>query len=303
MSKSKNYKSLRTVVVTLLIVFVLIMNQYGSARDKETSSTSLPSGVIEVHFIDVGQGDSILIETKDSAMLIDAGENDKGIDVVNYLQLQNIQKLDYLVGTHPHSDHIGGLDDVLNSFPVDKVLLPDVANNTATFEEVLDTLDKKNLKITKTEVGDQYSFGDATFTILSPASPYDDMNDNSLVIKLNFGKNSFLFTGDAEKPAEIDMLAGAFDLSADVLKIGHHGSESSTSRDFLAAVNPTYAVICVGTNNDYGHPKEETLRRIKEQGVKLYRTDMQGTIVFTSNGKNISVNTKDYDITDEDLED
>ncbi len=303
MSKSKNYKLLRTVVVTLLIVFVLIMNQYGSTRDKEASSTSLPSGVIEVHFIDVGQGDSILIETKDSAMLIDAGENSKGVDVVNYLQLQNIKKLDYLVGTHPRSDHIGGLDDVLNSFPVDKVLLPDVANNTSIFEEVLDTLDKKNLKITKPEAGDQYSFGDATFTILSPVNPYDNINDNSLVIKLNFGKNSFLFTGDAEKPAEKDMLAGSYDLSADVLKIGHHGSESSTSADFLAAVNPTYAVICVGTNNDYGQPKVETLRRIKEQGVKLYRTDMQGTIVFTSNGKNVSVNTKDYDITDEDLED
>lgn len=301
MSKSRNYKSLRTLALTLLIALVLIMNQYGTTQDKETSTTPLPSGIIEVHFIDVGQGDSILIETKDSAMLIDAGENEKGIDVVNYLQSQNIKKLDYLVGTHPHSDHIGGLDDVLNSLPVDRVLLPDIANNTATFEEVLDTLDKNNVKITKPDIGAQYNLGDATFTILAPNKTYDNMNDNSLVIKLNFGNNSFLFTGDAEKQSEKDLLAKGYDLSADVLKLGHHGSETSTSQEFLDAVSPDYAVVSVGKDNDYGHPKEEVLQIIKDRSIKLYRTDQQGTIVFTSNGKNISVNAKDYEITDEDL--
>ena len=301
MSKSKYYKSLRTLALTLIIVLVLIINQYCTTQDKKTSTTPLQSGIIEVHFIDVGQGDSILIETKDSAMLIDAGENQKGIDVVNYLQSQNIKKLDYLIGTHPHSDHIGGLDEVLDSFPVNKVLLPKITNNAATSPEVLDALDKKNLTITTPEAGTQYNLGDATFTVLSPGKSYDALNNNSLVVKLDFGNSSFLFAGDTEQQSEIDMLAEGYDLSADVLKIGHHGSETSTSKEFLEAVAPTYAVICVGTDNDYDHPKKEILQRIKERSIKLYRTDMQGTIVFTSNGKNISVDTKDYEITDADL--
>ncbi|MDF2514357.1 MAG: hypothetical protein K0S04_4223 [Herbinix sp.] len=301
MSKSINYKSLRTIALTLLIALVLIINQYGTTQDKETSTTPLPSGIIEVHFIDAGQGDSILIETKDSAMLIDTGENQKGIDVVNYLQSQNIKKLDYLIGTHPYSDHIGGLDEVLDSLPVDQVLLPEITNKTATSQEVLDTLAKKNLTITIPEAGSQYNIGDATFTILAPGKAYDDMNDNSLVIKLNFGNNSFLFTGDAEQQSEKDILAKSSDLSADVLQIAHHGSVTSTSQEFLDAVAPAYAVICVGADNDYGHPNEEILQRIKGRSIKLYRTDTQGTIVFTSNGKNISVDTKDYEITDADL--
>lgn len=303
MSKSKNYKSLQTLALTLLIVLLLILNQYGSTKDKKTSTTSLPSGIIEVHFIDAGQGNSILIETTDCAMLIDADEGDKGMAIVNYLHSQNIEKLDYLVGTHTRSDHIGGLDEVLESFPVDRVLLPENANNTASLEEVLSTLDKKNLSITKPEPGTKYKLGDATFTILAPDKVYQDLNNNSLVLKLNFGKTSFLFTGDAEEQSEKDMLAKGYDLTADVLKIGHYGDAKNTSQTFLEAVAPAYAVISAGSGNKEDNPEEEILQRIKERSIKLYRTDLQGTVVFTSNGKNISVDTKDYALTDTDLQD
>ncbi len=301
MSKSKNYKSLRTLALTLIIVLVLIINQYGTTKEKKTSTTPLPSGIIEVHFIDVGQGDSVLIETKDSAMLIDAGDNQKGIEIVNYLQSQNIKKLDYLIGTHLRSDHIGGLDDVLNSFPVNRVLLPEIANHTASFEELQNTLDKKNITITPPEAGKQYNLGDASFTILAPVNSYEDLTDNNLVIKLDFGNNSFLFAGDTEQPSEMSRMAQGVDLTADVLNIGHHSMEVSTNQEFLEAVAPAYAVICVGSDKGSDHPNEDILQGIKERSIKLYRTDIQGTIVFTSNGKNISVDTKDYELTDADL--
>jgi competence protein ComEC len=301
MSKSKNYKSLRTLALTLIIALVLIINQYGTTKEKKTSTTPLPSGIIEVHFIDVGEGDSILIETKDSAMLIDAGDNQKGIEVVNYLQSQNIQKLDYLIGTHLRSDHIGGLDDVLNSFPVNRVLMPEIAYNTASFEELQNTLNKKNITITRPEAGTQYNLGNASFTILAPDNSYEDFTDNNLAIKLNFGNNSFLFAGDTEQQSEMSMMAQGYDLSADVLKIGHPSMETRASQEFLELVAPAYAVICVGSDKDIDQPREELLQGVKERSIKLYRTDMQGTIVFTSNGKNISVDTKDYELTDADL--
>jgi len=286
----------RVVAIILLAVLSLIINQFILNPVEETApSSSNLTNIIEVHMIDVGQGDSILIETNDYNMLIDAGENNKGATVLDYLEIHNIKKLDYIIGTHPHSDHIGGLDTVIRSIPVGKVIMPNVTHTTKTFEDVLDALEEKKLTITKAVVGDQYSLGLASFQIISPNSEsYEELNNYSVGIKLNFADNSFLFTGDAEKLSEEEMRKNGIDLSCDVMKLGHHGSTTSNSSDFLDAANPTIAVISVGTDNEYGHPHEEILQAMKDRNIEVFRTDQQGTIVFTSDGKTISVASDEY---------
>lgn len=251
------------------------------------------SGNLEVHFIDVGQADSILIKAPGGIMLIDAGNNADSNLVTSYLKKQGISKLDVVVGTHPHEDHIGGLDAVIDTFAIGKVYMPRAAHTTQTYEDVLVAIKNKGLKITAPAAGTTFDIGEAKCTVLAPnSSSYDDLNNYSIVIKLEYGQTSFLFTGDAEDVSEREMLSKKFDLSADVLKIGHHGSESSTTPAFLDAVNPSFAVIMVGKGNDYGHPHKTVMDRLKAKGVTVYRTDENGTIIATSDGTNISFNTQ-----------
>jgi competence protein ComEC len=290
--------------IMLLAVLSIFINQFMSYSEKEaTRDVANPTDIMEVHFIDVGQGDAILVEAGNSTMLIDAGENNKGTIVKEYLNNQQITKLDYIIGTHPHSDHIGGLDTILDSFEVGKVLLPHAVHTTATFEEVLDALERHNLSITAPEVGAKYYLGSASFTILAPSmETYDEINNYSIAIKLTFGDTNFVLAGDAENKSELEMLETGINLTADVLKLSHHGSSYSSSNEFLEAVNPTYSIVCVGKDNEYGHPHAKTLQALLDRDIKLYRTDEQGTVVFTSNGQTISVNTEDYIITEQDLE-
>lgn len=298
-------------VMLFIVLFVLAMifspdtitdtisnTKLTSSKDSITKSSSFS----KVHFINVGQGDSILIEADEHYMLIDAGENNQGTTVVNYLKEQGVKKLDYVIGTHPHSDHIGGLDIVINSFDIGKVILPDIIHTTKTFEDVLDAIAENKLKITKAIVGTTYSLGESSFTIVAPnASDYDELNDYSVGVKFTNGENSFLFTGDAEKLSEIQMLRNGIDLSADVLKLGHHGSSTSSHDNFMDEVDPDYAVISVGEDNSYGHPHKETLQILKDRKIKVYRTDKQNTIIFTSDGEKITVNKTPYTITQSDL--
>lgn len=245
---------------------------------------------LKVHFLNVGQADSTLITCGDHAMLIDAGNNDDDIPVLNYIQnKQGLDHLDYMIGTHPHEDHIGAMDSVLNAVSVDTVMLPDVTANTKTFQDVLTAIDENNLSITVPEVGQTYSLGDASFTILGPVDDYgDELNDWSIALRLTYGETSFLFTGDAESDAEADILKTGLTLRSDVYQVGHHGSRTSSSSALLDTVNPQYAVISCGADNDYGHPHQETLDALNERGIEIYRTDLSGTIVAVSDGSSIT---------------
>lgn len=256
----------------------------------QSDTAALPDGSdpLRVYFLDVGQGDCTILTQGDSAMLIDAGDNDKGTAVQSYLEYLGIEELDYAVLTHPDADHIGGADVVLYKFDCDAILMPDAQTDTRTYDDVIQAMNAKGESAVHPAPGDVYEFGDARFTILAPVDDYDDNNNNSIVLRLDHGDNSFLFTGDAENQAEEDILSTQADVDADVLKVGHHGSSTSTSDAFLAAVSPDYAVISCGEDNKYGHPHAETLNRLRENGITVYRTDEQGTIVAESDGQDIT---------------
>ncbi len=284
----------RIVWILLMIVFFFTLWSY-IGRTKETISNP-DNDVLKVHIIDVGQGDSIFIQSGGSSMLIDAGERDQGKVVTDYLNAAGVTKLDYLIGTHPHSDHIGGLADVIGSFDIEKIIMPNVTHTTKTFENVLDAIADKGLKITKPAVGDEYRLGSSAFIIIAPNSPeYDNLNNYSVGIKLTNGKNTFIFTGDAEKYSEKEMLRNGIDLNADVLKLGHHGSSTSNSKDFLDAVSPDIGIVSAGKDNQYGHPHVEILDAMKERNIKLFRTDTQGTVIIESDGRTITVNHEPYE--------
>lgn len=240
---------------------------------------------LTVHFLDIGQGDAILIACDGEYMLIDAGDNDKGTAVQNYLTKQGVTKLKYVIGTHPDEDHIGGLDVILYKFECETVMMPDIVKDTAAYRDVIDTMDTKGYQNTLPQVGDSYTLGSAEFMILGPEKIYSDTNNSSIVLRLTHGNNSFLFMGDAEEEAENDILNGDIVVDADVLKAGHHGSRTATSKVFLQAVSPMYAVISCGEDNSYGHPHAETLNNLRTMGVQVFRTDEQGTVVVTSDGQ------------------
>ncbi len=298
--KSKKNLSLLTILIILLITifkiyFAPLLEQMPyedkviSYLDRtESNVTDDADGLLKIHYIDVGQADSILLTLNDASMLIDAGnydDNDKYI-ITDYLKNQGVTSLDYVIGTHPHDDHIGGLSSILENFDIETLIMPKVTHTTPAYQEILDFLDKTDKYVTTPKIGDTYDFSSAEFTILSCKNEdVEDLNSASVVIRLVFGEQSYIFCADAIKENEYEMMESGLTLKSNVIKIAHHGSTTSSSEKFLVAVDPEIAIITVGEGNSYGHPHEKILKRLDRLGIKTYRTDKNGTIVITSDGK------------------
>lgn len=273
-------------VISLLSVLILVIALLPTDIFAATYSTT------KVHYIDVGQGDAVLIESNKKYMLIDTGENKKTVS--NYLKKQKVKKLDYLILTHPDSDHIGGAATVIKNYSIGKVIMPSKEHTSKTYENVLLAIKNKGLKITKSKVGAEYALGKASFTIIAPNKVYKDNNNSSIGLKLVNGNTSFLFIGDAEKTAINDILTNKIDINVDVLMVGHHGADTSTTEDLLDKVKPSNAIISVGKNN-YGHPTDDVLKLLAAHDTNIYRTDENGTIIATSTGKKVTIDADTHE--------
>ncbi|WP_297993293.1 ComEC/Rec2 family competence protein [uncultured Clostridium sp.] len=279
---NKFFKILSSIFI--VIIFILFFNLNNNANFKNK---------MIIHYIDVGQGDCILIQVNNKNLLIDSGPSTNRKYLLNYLKKINIKKFDYIIATHPHDDHIGNMDTIIKRYNVEKFYSPKVTTSSDTFDSLLSALVDKNLKINVLKKGSsQINLGkNVTLKVLSPSKDFtsDNLNNYSPIIKINFLNNSFLFTGDAETSDENLVLFENNDLKADVLKVGHHGSSTSTSLDFLNSVDPSVAIISVGKNNSYGHPSQKVLSLLDESNIKTLRTDISGNIIVISDGKNISI--------------
>ncbi len=276
-----------------------VSEQHGISEAGNGTADIEGDSTLEIHYLDVGQGDATLILCDGHAMLIDAGNNNKGTAVWSYLKSQNVETLDYVIGTHPDADHIGGLDVIITKFDCSVIFLTEETKDTNTYRDVVDAMKYKSYPRTAPVVGDTYVLGAAEFTIVAPSEMNTDSNDNSIAIILQHGENSFYFEGDAGEAEEASICNRTIsdrtisdsnlDIAAKVYKIGHHGSKTSTSDEILAQVLPEYAIISVG-DNSYGHPNAEVLNKLRAKGIAVFRTDEQGTIVATSDGKQITWN-------------
>ncbi len=260
--------------------------------EEGSNNLILHDSFFEVHFIDVGQGDASLIKCDGQYMLIDGGKVSDSDLIYSYLKKQNVTHLNYIICTHAHEDHVGGLPGALNYAVVDKVYAPVTSADNVSFTNFIKYLDKQNVKITVPNAGDEFSLGSAGIKILAPIHTTNNTNNTSIVLQIKYQNISFLFTGDAEKDEEQDILNNGYDLESTFLKVGHHGIETSTTYPFLSAVNPQYAVISVGNDNSYSAPSNETLSLLKDKGVAVYRTDLQGDIICISDGNTVSVNVE-----------
>ena len=248
---------------------------------------------LTVHFLDVDQGDSILLEIDGKSMLVDAGESDQGKVVTAYLQDQGISTLDYVVATHPHSDHIGGMNEILNNFQVEHFVDSGYPHTSKTYENMLTTIDQKNIPFQVAQAGQKIDFDPAVdIEILNPAKTYsEDLNENSVVLKVTYGTTSFLLMGDAGLETEERIMKAGYNVDSDILKVGHHASRSGSGASFISAVSPEVSVIEVGAGNDYGHPHAEILEKL-QKASKVYRTDLDGTITVTTDGSTYTVTTE-----------
>ena len=274
---------LLALVIVLVAVALLI---WQSAEDRKNTVT-VPMDGLYVHYIDVGQGDSELVCCNGEYMLIDAGEPDASDAVLEYLDRHGIDKLDYLVCTHSHSDHCGGLDAVVESLEVGTVFTSPYAGDSPSYEIFTDAVYDAGLELTVPELGESYRLGEASFSFIGPVEDYDNTNDDSLVMRLEYGDTSFLFTGDMTAKAEKDLINDGASLRCDVLKVGHHGSSGSSCYQFLYEAQPGIGVISCEKGNSYGHPHEETLSRLDDADVTVYRTDLEGSIVIFSDGMKV----------------
>ena len=246
------------------------------------------NGDMAVHFIDIGQGNAILVQSGGQNLLYDGGDPSHADLLISYLQQQNVETIDYMIASHYDEDHIGGLVPCIDDFSVSNIFGPDYVHTSNLFNNFMNTATANAIIVQYPSVGETFDFRTGSFTVLAPDGISQNSNDNSLVIKLENGSNSFIFTGDAEETSEQDMISTGMNLDCDVLSVGHHGSASSTTWDFLAATSPSYAVISCGIDNQYHHPSADTMGRLSDMEIPVFRTDKQGTIIAVSDGTNIT---------------
>lgn len=274
------------LIIIILSLYSIVINSNSSIRTKHY----LPNKIY-VHYIDVGQGDSILVQVNNKNLLIDSGPKSDKYKLLDYLQSLDIHTIDYVIATHPHEDHIGNMNSLIKKYEILNFYAPKVESATKSFESMVEALKSKKLKINVISKGtDSINLGsDTRVTVFSSTeNSYDNLNNYSPVMKIEYGNTSFLFTGDAEKDIEMKLVSNNEDIKSDVLKVGHHGSSTSSSEEFIKSINPSIAVISVGEDNTYDHPNGSTLSHLNENNVKIYRTDQQGTIILSSDGSTIS---------------
>lgn len=299
-SITRNIFIVSTIFVTIsaVAVFHSFFNIKSLRKKANSQICKKPCNDLKVHFLSIGQADSILVQQGNKNLLIDSGYWMSGRPILRYLKNIGVNKLDYLIVTHPHNDHIGGLPRIINNIPIENVII----NNKNPYKtrryykkhnQLLKMINKRGINLIQPIAGKSIKIGDFSLEILAPnGDEYERINDYSVVTKLVYKNTSFLFAADAEEYSEMEMLKHNRDIKADVLKVGHHGSCTSSSEEFLRAVSPKYAVISVGYNSFYGQPDKCVLDRLNNIGATLYRTDKRGTIIVTSNGYNIKFNKK-----------
>ncbi|MBP3597672.1 MAG: MBL fold metallo-hydrolase [Clostridia bacterium] len=319
MSRKKKLKKLKLFIVELIlfiiiacvckICFGLEINQLDDVKaffysnlnnavdvfsvENETNTKLNTSGEeLQIYYFDVGQADSILLINNNETMLIDAGNNEDGNNLVKYIKSLGVTKLNYVIGTHAHEDHIGGMDNIIREFDVENVMLSPVTSNSKTYEGVLNEIENKKLKITVPEIGDTFKVGNTTSKVLSVSNDEEECNNSSIVVRTEFYNNSFLFMADLESNYEKKVTWP----QTTVVKIGHHGASTSSCEDFLNQTKPEYSIISVGKDNSYNHPSSSTLKRLRKINSEIHRTDEQGTILLTSNGTDINFDFYDTDI-------
>ena len=291
----KNIKKL-WLILSITIISLLIScnsnNISNTPLESVNNTSSIGESLLEIHYLDVGQGDCTILTCDGKSMIIDGGDEQYGSTIKTYLNKQGITTFELAIGTHPDSDHIGSLDVILYNFECKNVIMSKFKKDTRAYDNIITTCKGKNYKINYPDTNTTYSLGSATVTIISlPDGKYNSSNDSSVCLLVEHGSNRFLFTGDAESKAEKDLLSTGIDLSnITVYHTGHHGSSTSSTDKFLNVIEPEYSVISCGENNRYGHPRAETLNKFRIMGIKVFRTDEQGAIIAKSNGKEVTFN-------------
>ncbi|KAJ50284.1 competence protein ComEC [Clostridium tetanomorphum] len=272
-------------ILFLIIIYFIPLKACSSYSFNNISNDN----ILKIHYIDIGQGDSILISINNKHMLIDSGSKEKSKYLIKYLKNQKIKKLNYVIATHPHEDHIGSMSEIIRKFTIENFYAPKITSNNSYFNDMVNALIDNNLKIKVAKANNRINFYPNIYCeFIAPNNiNYDNINNYSAVLKLTYKNCSFIFTGDAEALSENEMIQNCHDLKCDVLKLGHHGSSTSTTDSFLEKTSPKIAIVSCGKNNKFGHPNKKTISKIKKKNIKLYRTDIDGNIVFTCDGKGI----------------
>lgn len=300
-SKKKNIKYILVVAFVLACLLIEYVPNLFNLNDA-SKIVSVNQNVIEeagnfyAHFIDVGQADCELLKCGDDVVLIDAGDIDGFKTIESYLDALNVTEIDYFIITHMHADHMGSAAKVIEKYKPKNIIMTKLTKDnmptTDLYGNLLNTLSKCDSKIIAANPGATYELESFSFTVLAPNANYEDLNNTSVVVRAEYGKNSFVFQGDAEAKSEKDILSKGFNVKADVIKLGHHGSKTSSSEAYLMAVNPQIAIACCGVNNRYNHPSQETLNKLDKFNISYFRTDMRGNIVVKSDGSTLSVITE-----------